>query len=340
MLTEEETTVLDKGLKYVPSKKLDKFHTFIDIHKYIRKLNVQRYILANPVANHNVLINPGPIHSGLCNPSLFNPPVPASLSINIFKDLVLGDLDALTINKPHNNPSVKAGLKQLCERKELVVRPADKGGAIVILDKCDYENEILNILNDRKTYSPIPCDPTNRFKKDLGIIVKQGFLDLIPNKKEYAFLVPLAPHIPTIYYLPKIHKHATKPPGRPIISGIDSVTSRIGRYIDFFLQPLVKQVPSYWKDTKDTIQLLSNIEFPEGCLLGTANVASLYTCISHQLGFEAVQYYLLQDALLPPSQKLFIMELLSFARSHNYFWFNGQFYLQEKGVAMGAKFAM
>ena len=33
------------------------------------------------------------------------------------------------------------------------------------------------------------------------------------------------------------------------------------------------------------------------------------------------------------------MELLNFATKHNYFWFQGQFFSQVKGVAMGAKYA-
>lgn len=33
------------------------------------------------------------------------------------------------------------------------------------------------------------------------------------------------------------------------------------------------------------------------------------------------------------------MELLDFSMAHNYFWHSGAYYLQIKGVAMGAKFA-
>lgn len=67
---------------------------------------------------------------GLSNPSLFN-----SLSINIFKDLVLKDLDKLTIKQPHKHPSIKLGQRQLYERNDLVIRPADKGGGIVVFGK-------------------------------------------------------------------------------------------------------------------------------------------------------------------------------------------------------------
>lgn len=51
--------------------------------------------------------------------------------------------------------------------------------------------------------------------------------------------------IPVIYYLPKVHENPINPPGRPIIRGLDSVTFRVGTYIDNFLQPLVSKTPSY-----------------------------------------------------------------------------------------------
>lgn len=74
-------------------------------------------------------------------------------------------------------------------------------------------------------------------------------------------MVSVAPRIPTMYYLPKIHKDINCPPGCPIISGIDSITARIGKYIDYHLQPVVKKTPSYLKDTKDTIRLLDHIKW-------------------------------------------------------------------------------
>lgn len=127
--------------------------------------------------------------------------------------------------------------------------------------------------------------------------------------------------MPAIYYLPKIHKNSSKPPGCPIISGIDSVTARIGRYVDDFLQPLVIATPSYLRDITQVIILLDGCEWREGYILVTADVTSLYTVISHQQGFEAGRFYLEQDHSLSQLQRDFVMELLIFAMGHNYFWF-------------------
>lgn len=98
--------------------------------------------------------------------------------------------------------------------------------------------------------------------------------------------------------------------------------------------------PSLLKDTKHVINLLNMVEWQPTYLLVTADVASLYTAISHQLGHEAVRHFLsLEILLFQPNRVIFILELLDFAMTHNYFWHDGAYYLQIKGVAMGAKFA-
>lgn len=132
----------------------------------------------------------------------------------------------------------------------MIIHPANKGGAIVILNKEDCIAEMDKIPGDPNTYSRIHTDPTTTFKRSLTELVNEGYSLGILDKKERSCLVPLAPRIPPIYYLLKVHKDPVNPPGRPIVSGIDPVTSRIRKYVDFHLHPLVRIVPfpfeSYW----------------------------------------------------------------------------------------------
>lgn len=46
-LSAEEVNVLNHGLKFAPPHTLNKFNTFIDIQKYIRKLHIKRYLITN-----------------------------------------------------------------------------------------------------------------------------------------------------------------------------------------------------------------------------------------------------------------------------------------------------
>lgn len=115
------------------------------------------------------------------------------------------------------------------------------------------------ILTEQDTYFPLGNNLTQKYKKELQVIVDKCFERGILNKKEKFYLIPVAPHIPVIYYLPKVLNNPLNPPGQPIINGIDSVTSRIGRYIDHFLQPLVSKTPSYLKESMQAINILNQI---------------------------------------------------------------------------------
>lgn len=75
----------------------------------------------------------------------------------------------------YDDPNIRARLKQLCERKDHIIRPADKGGGcIVFLEKNNYYIEMSRILNYSDTYRPLPKDPTSDLKKTLATLVDRG----------------------------------------------------------------------------------------------------------------------------------------------------------------------
>lgn len=191
------------------------------MQKCIWKLNIKRHFLSTPTNNSIVNTQSDILHSGLSNPSLFNPPGNTAPAINVFRNLVLNDLEKLPNKRIHQDPKIQIGLKSLCEKKNLIICPAYKGGGIVVLDKDTYIQEMKRLLDDHTTYSLLPGDPTSNYKKALIEIVDKGFALNILNKKEKDFLVPLAPRIPIIYQLPKIHKDPINPLGPPIVSRIN-----------------------------------------------------------------------------------------------------------------------
>ena len=78
-----------------------------------------------------------------------------------------------------------------------------------------------------------------------------------------------------MYFLKKIHKNP--PTAIPIVSGCDGPTERISAYVDNWLQPLAKSLPSYIKDTKEFIKYIESTKLPKDCILCTLDVSSLYT---------------------------------------------------------------
>ena len=94
------------------------------------------------------------------------------------------------------------------------------------------------------------------------------------------------PRTPIFYLLPKIHKPNN--PGHPIISGIDSPTANLSVYLDYYLKPIVRTLPSYIKDTGHFLQTIldDNLEIPVNSILLYMDVRSLYTNIPQDKGTD------------------------------------------------------
>lgn len=106
----------DKRLKFVLPKKLNTFGTFIDVHWYIRKLNIQQYFITNPMRQQSTVVSRGTVYSGLSSLSLFIPPGPTAPSINVFHDFVLKALENLPIKRTRNHPDIRVGLSYVKEK--------------------------------------------------------------------------------------------------------------------------------------------------------------------------------------------------------------------------------
>ena len=166
------------------------------------------------------------------------------------------------------------------------------------------------------------------------------------NKHTLAYLLPPPEPRPRKFYLlPKIHKEPAKwpnpdrmPPGRPIISDCGSESKAVSEYIDHFLAPLSVIHPAYLKDTPHFLDTISQIRIPKDSLLISMDVDGLYTNINNQMGLQAVQeIFSLHPDPTRPNQE--ILDLLRISLENNDFTFNGKWYLQTYGTAMGKTFA-
>ena len=237
-------------------------------------------------------------------------------------------------------------LKRLKSYEDIIIKPADKGSSIVILNTKDYIQEANQQLNNPKHYKKIPAPifPTvrNKIKDILNSLKHNRFLE---DKQIEHLEPPEEPRNRMFYLLPKIHKpkgkwlNGTIPPAiRPIVSDCSSDTYNISEFIDHYLKPVSNLHPSYLKDTPDFINKIRNIKVPTKALLITLDVDALYTNIDNTNGLKAVQdtFNLYPNPSRPDQQ---ILELLKLSLENNDFTFNKEWFLQIWGTAMGKKFA-
>ena len=95
------------------------------------------------------------------------------------------------------------------------------------------------------------------------------------------------------YMLPKIHKKDISE--RPICSSGNHPTSRISKFVNEHIKKYVPQTKSY-RDTRNFIKTIRDLgPIPDGAILCTLDVSSLYTDIPNNEGILAVANKLRSD---------------------------------------------
>ena len=75
-----------------------------------------------------------------------------------------------------------------------------------------------------------------------------------------------------------------------MVCSINCHTTNISKYIDYHIQPIGKQIPSYVKSTNDFINKINAVRsILKNSYLGTMNVGSLYASIPNAEGISALK---------------------------------------------------
>ena len=346
--TTAQLALLNRGLNFIPTRGSNnkiRAQARFDLQKYHRTLKLWSYYESGKTGN-----NPEQIKPPFTPKSNWTPPdssLPTHITELIKKDLEYFENSFETLRIPTNlTPEENSALQELRQNKQIIIKPADKGSVVVIMDLEQYLWEGNRQLNDPKYYNklnkPIYKETYTQIIKIFQTIYDKKLI----NAKQRNYLIGESEPRPRRFYLlPKIHKDPAIwskpfkiPPGRPIVSDCSSETYRAAEFIDYFINPLAKTHKSYIKDTYDFINKIKNLHIPEGSLLFTIDVDSLYTNIVTQEGIQAVKeaFFKFRDKKRPDKE---LLQLLEINLTRNDFEFNGNYFLQIKGTAMGKKFA-
>ena len=333
-LSQKEVELLNLGLNFVPTPSYRSFKTRVDIYKLIRLLKLRVFFKDSNVYKEDVF-SP---HSTFC-PNIEDP------AITVFNRLILKDIHNLEMSKRKWYYNLSKNdfdiLENLGKDNDLVFKQADKGGGIVLLDKQQYINEVNRQLSDSFFYKTLSTNPTPHITSIIRTVLNEGLSLNYIQEKTFKFLCNQHPRVPIFHVLPKVHKVKNPgdlPPGRPIISGVNSLLEPLAKYIDFHIKSFTKDTPSYIRDSADFITQLEGLKIPEGAGLLTMDVNALYTNIPIDEARTVVEQTLsLRTQPFPPSH--FLLDLLDICLENNFFRFKEQFFLQIRGVAMGSPIA-
>jgi hypothetical protein len=259
--------------------------------------------------------------------------------------------------RPNTTYKERKALEELRNNHNIIIKEADKGGAIVIMDRDYYEEKIAETLADIDTYKEISNNVDKITVNKINKLVQK--YELMLTKKEKDYLQDFESKTSNFYGLPKVHKsqeiiqaiksqqksylriiRPTDLKFRPIVAGPSCPTHRLSNLLDILLKPFVHHVKSYVRDDIDFLtQIPQNIGDTDSFV--TFDITSLYSNISKELGLKAIEYWLVTnpETLHHRFSKDFIVDSLNIILDNNYFCFADKHYLQIHGTAMGTKMA-
>ena len=333
-LDTHKRSVLEKGLNYIPTRKhCDEYTAKADCEKFYRRLRLKAHFSSNQESREMdtsqtpVLSVDTTFDSLKPKTSNWTPPPGRFGSLDYYISKCRSEVNKLNFKRhlvtDNLTPGERAALISLRQRPDIVIKPADKGGAVVVWDRNLYKQEAERQLSDSTFYERLDRDFTVDYNKTVCEVVKEAI-----TKGELPAsainLVVENPRTSRFYVLPKIHKPGN--PGRPIISACNCPTELIATYLDRITTPLVQSLPSYVKDTNHMLRIADSFRFPGTFnYVFTMDVKSLYTVIPNGDGLLALTHFLnKRQVLQPPTHTL--VRLAELVLTLNTFSFNGNFY--------------
>nr|VZI28202.1 unnamed protein product [Spirometra erinaceieuropaei] len=183
----------------------------------------------------------------------------------------------------------RGALRELKADKDLVIVPADKGRATVVLDRTGYLQKAKGLLEDRQFYVPCATNPLKALTREINatLLALENSGAITPTDRPVAR--PQGTALARFYGLPKVHKDGA--PLRPIVSLKGTPTYGLAKWLFRRLKFLTAE-----SDTTDleieTIELLLQSKYDETeNRLGHAQILQLLKlCLRTYFTFDGTIY--------------------------------------------------
>ena len=223
----------------------------------------------------------------------------------------------------------------LKEHPEVLLMNADKGNVTVLIPREVYERLSDDIISDTQSIQPLIRDPTSTIQQKANKIItslkNKGRIDGVTAKK----LMIYNSYFPRYYGLPKIHKPVLSL--RPIISSIQAPNSKIAQWLtDILTQAYNKDNRYFVKDSFEFASFINGLTLPEGYVLVSLDVTSLFTNIPIELVVNSIKRRWQSISNFCSLTLNEFLELTRFVFDTTYFAYNGHFYKFLIGTPMGA----
>ena len=186
--------------------------------------------------------------------------------------------------EPNITKEMRDALKSLKEDESIMVLPADKGRASVVMDTATYQAKISTLI-ENGPYQLLNKDPTDRLTRKLSekllTLKRNGHL----SEAVYNKIRPRHKQPPRIYGLPKIHRADV--PLRPIVSCVNTFAYDLSAYLANILSPLTGKSEFTVTNSAHFVSTISSETIRDNEIMVSFDVESLFTNVPIDAAVQA-----------------------------------------------------
>ena len=339
-LNECQISLLSRGLKFIPDRhKVDKLKLLADLTEWERRMRLREFFYAEGTEPQTKQDKNDPSEKfKVPKKSSFTPNKGRDMWLDMYIEMVKTDItnSLQKLGKLNISPGENDAFLSLLHNDDIVIRPADKGSGIVVLDKVKYIQSLQKEMEESDSYDVTDEDQTKKSLREVKKLVNKMYRDGAISKDIKQFLIPRYPKAGSLKGNPKLHKNNA--PMRTIVNGMNTATEKLAELAEYELNEYVITSPSYIRDTTDFINTLKEIDepLPEGIILFCFDVCKLYPSVPKQEGLEACREGLnSRSRSIVPTEE--VLKMIKVVLDNNNFNLGNKHYIQTNGIAIGSK---
>ena len=156
-LTEGQITLLSRGLKFIPDRhKVDKLKLLADLAEWERRMRLKEFFYTEGTEPQTKQDEKDPLEKfKVPKKSSFTPNKGRDMWLDMYVEMVKTDIinSLKKLGKLNISPEENDAFLSLLHNDDIVIRPADKGSGIVVLDKVKYVESLQEEMEESDSYT-------------------------------------------------------------------------------------------------------------------------------------------------------------------------------------------
>lgn len=232
-------------------------------------------------------------------------------------------------------------IQQQQQQQQFIIKPSDKNLGICVVSPSWYRSQIWKHLLS-PTYEDITQSSVYLIASAAEALRKMvNSVSMSFTLRKFLLQHISCPCASQFYVLPKVHKVPIS--SRPITADHSSLCNPASRVLAGIFNSLIGNFPNILKNSFELAKMLDNTSYPQGKILITLDVESLYPNMS-EIHVRAMKIVLkkfltqaqVDESILPIDD---VLKFFDFILKNHFVKFDGKVFRQINGVAMGTPLA-